>query len=57
MARVGPQRRGGGNFKGTGWDIVGWIHMAQARYPLRFLVNAAVNFRVPYNMENFLNGC
>jgi hypothetical protein len=30
---LGRSAGGGGNFKGTGWDIVGWIHMAQARYP------------------------
>jgi hypothetical protein len=34
-----------------------WIDVAEDRYQWRALVKTAMNFRVPYNIEQFLSSC
>jgi hypothetical protein len=52
-----PRRRWEDNIKmdleDVGWGM-DWIELAQDRYRWRALVNAVMNFRVPYNAGNFL---
>jgi hypothetical protein len=40
--------------KGIIWQGVDWNHMAQDADRWRTLVNTIMNFRVPYNVRNFL---
>jgi hypothetical protein len=48
---VKPRRRWVDNIKmdlrGTGWDVMDWIDLAQDRDQWRTLVNTVINLRVP----------
>jgi hypothetical protein len=40
--------------KGTGWEVVGWMHLAHDKGQWRALVNKVMNCRVPKKAGNFL---
>jgi hypothetical protein len=55
-----PRRRWMDNIKmdlrEIGWDGIDWIDLAEDRDQWRALVNAVMNFRVPYNAGKFFSG-
>ena len=55
-----PRRRWDDNIimdlREVGCGVMDWIYLAKDRNRWRAVVNAVMNFRVPYNGENFLTG-
>jgi hypothetical protein len=40
-----------------GWGDIDWINLARDMDQWRALVNTAMNFQVPSNVEKFLSSC
>jgi hypothetical protein len=56
-----PRRRWEDNIKADRQEVgcggMDWIELAQDRDRWWALLNAAMNLRIPYNVENFLTSC
>jgi hypothetical protein len=45
------------DLENIGWDVMGWIALAQDRDQWRAVVNTVMNLRVPQNVGKFLSSC